>query len=539
MLGAVSDGPRRTRWLEIASAVWTGAEAIYLVGLIVYAFDVGGAPVVALVTVLQSLPSVVLAPAFMAATERLRRQRLLAGVLAVRLLAISAAGLLLATDGPAAGVLAVAAIDGLASTVLRPIRGTLVPMLARSPEELVAANVGITSGISAASLLGPALAAVLLAVGSAQAVFLVAAGLFLVALASTARLRNVADGPIPRPMQRPGLAGLKALANLPAARTIMVVTVGQRFIRGMLTVLVATTALQLLLLDDAGVGVLNAAIGLGMVLGSVLSVALVGQPRLAAAFAGAIALQGLGLAAPALVPLVVPAFAFLVASGAGKAILEVAGNSLLQRTIPTPARGQALALLESFVTASLAAGAVAASLLVEWLGPSGVLLVAGGLEVALAVISWPWVRTVDAAAVVPERELRLLRGVAFFRPLQLTTIEDLAGRLDDVRIPAGTDVVRQGEPADRFYIVETGRLETSIDGKPVRELGPGDAFGEIALLRDVPRTATVRATTDATLVSLTRDEFLSAVTGHTDSATAAEAVVTSRVGPRADPAGLA
>jgi MFS family permease len=539
MLGAVSEGPRPTRRLEAASALWTTGEAIYLVGLIVYAFQVGGAPVVALVTVLQSLPSVVLAPAFMAATERIRRQQLLAGVLAVRFLAIAAAGALLATDGPAAGVLVVAAIDGIASTVLRPIRGTLVPMLARSPEELVAANVGITTGMSGASLVGPAVAAAVLALGSVQATFLLAAVLILAALATTARLRNVADGPVPRPMQRPGLAGLKALADLPAARTIIAVTVGQRFIRGMLTVLVATTALQLLVLDDAGVGVLNAAVGLGMVLGSVLSVALVGQPRLAAAFAGAIALQGLGLAGPALVPLVVPAFAFFVASGAGKAILEVAGNSLLQRTIPTAARGQVLALLESFVTASLAAGAVAASLLVNWLGPSGALLAAGGLEVVLAVISWPWIRTVDAAAVVPERQMRLLRSVAFFRPLQLTTIEDLAGRLENVNAPAGADIVLQGEAGDRFYIVETGRLETLIDGEPIRALGPGDAFGEIALLRDVPRTATVRASTDATLASLTREDFLSAVTGHTDSATAAEAVVTSRVGPRADPAGLA
>ena len=536
MLIAVSEGPRRTRWLEVASAVWTTAEAIYLVGLIVYAFGVGGAPVVALVTVLQSLPSVVLAPAFMAATEHRRRQQILVGVLAVRFLAVTAAGILLMTNGPAAGVLALAAIDGLASTILRPIRGALVPMLARSPEELVAANVGITSGWSVACLLGPTVAAVLLGAGSAQATFFIAAGLFLVALASTGRLRDIADTPVPRPMQRPGLAGLKALAELPAARTIVVVTVGQRFIRGMLTVLVATTALQLLLLDDAGVGVLNAAIGLGMVLGSGLSVALVGQPKLAAAFAGAIVLQGAGLAAPALVPFFLPAFALFVASGAGRAILEVAGNSLLQRTIPTPARGQVLALLESFVTAALAAGAVTASLLVTWLGPSGVLLAAGGLEVGLAVVSWPWIRKVDAAAVVPERKLRLLRGVAFFRPLQLTTIEDLAGRLEDVRVAAGAEVVRQGEPGDCFYIVETGRLDTLIDGEAVRELGPGDSFGEIALLRDTPRTATVRATTDATLVSLTQDEFLSAVAGHTDSASAAEAVVTSRVGPRVEPA---
>ena len=120
--------------------------------------------------------------------------------------------------------------------------------------------------------------------------------------------------------------------------------------------------------------------------------------------------------------------------------------------------------------------------------------------------------------------------MAFFRPLQLTTIEDLAGRLEDVHVTAGAEVVRQGEPGDCFFIVESGRLEALIDGVPVSELGPGDSFGEIALLRDVPRTATVRATADATLVSLAQDEFLSAVTGHTDSAAAVEAVVTSRIG---------
>ena len=154
MLGAVSDGPRRTNLLEIGSALWTTAEAIYLVGLIVYAFEAGGPSLVALVTVLQSLPSVVLAPALMAATAGVRRPHLLAGVLTARCATVAAMGVLPALNAPAIGILVLAAIDGVASTILRPIRGTLVPMLARSPEELVAANVGITTGMSTASLLG-------------------------------------------------------------------------------------------------------------------------------------------------------------------------------------------------------------------------------------------------------------------------------------------------------------------------------------------------------------------------------------------------
>ena len=200
MLDPVSEGPRRTNLLEIGSALWTTAEAIYLVGLIVFAFDAGGPSLVALVTVLRSLPSVVLAPALMAATFGIRRQRLLAVVLRVRCATVAAMGVLLALEAPVVGVLLLAAIDGLASTILRPIRGTLVPMIARSPEELVAANVGITTGMSAASLLGPAVAAVSLSAGNVQVTFLFATALFVVALLTVTRLRAFPrDGEISPP----------------------------------------------------------------------------------------------------------------------------------------------------------------------------------------------------------------------------------------------------------------------------------------------------------------------------------------------------
>ena len=531
ILGAVSEGPRPTRRLEAASALWTTGEATCLVGLIVYAFDVGGAPAVALVALLQSLPSAVLVPLITAATGRVPRARLLAALLGVRALSVGVAAAILMTDGPAYGVFLLAAVDGLGSTLLRPIRGALVPMIARSPEELVKANVGITTGMSAAALVGPAVAAAALAVGGVEATFLIGTVTFIGALDVTLRLRTSAESTTPQRVgSGPGLAGLRTLADLPAARTVVGVIVAQRFARGMITVLVATTALELLGTDDSGVGLLSAAIGFGGLVGSVLSVGLVGRPRLAPSFAGAIGLWGVCLGAPAVAPFVMTTIVFFAVGGAGKAILEVAGTTLLQRTVPAPARSQVLALVESFVTAALAAGAVVASALVQWLGPAAALVGAGGYLVGLTVVSWPRLRLVDDAVVIPQRELGLLRGVSFFRPLQLTTIEDLAGRLRDVRVPAATDVVRQGEHGEDFYIVDFGRLETEVDGRRVGTLGPGDSFGEIALLRDVPRTATVRSVTEASLVSLSGEEFLAAVSGHTDSAAAAEAVVTLRMG---------
>jgi MFS family permease len=296
----------------------------------------------------------------------------------------------------------------------------------------------------------------------------------------------------------------------------------------MLTVLVATTAIDLLAAGDGAVGVLNAAIGLGGLAGSVLAIAFIGRLGLAGAFALSVALWGIGLGAPAVAPMVVVAVGAFALSGAGKALIEVTGASLLQRTIPAADRSAVLSVLESLVTGALAAGAVAASLLVEGLGPRGALLAAGGLTVAVVAVSLPGLRRVEDRVVVPERELRILRGVPFFRPLQLTTLEDLASTLETIRVTAGTEVVRQGKPGDRFFIVEAGNFETTIDGVPVRALGPGDSFGEIALLRDVPRTATVRAVGDATLVTLAREDFLRAVTGHVEAVEAAEAVVRAR-----------
>lgn len=522
---------RPTRRLEAASAAWTAAESVYLVGLVVFAYRAGGPPAVALVALLQSLPSVVLAPLVLSLTETMPRERLLRGVLVVRFVAVGLAGIVLAADGVAALVYVLAAVDAVASTLLRPLRSALIPMIARSPDELVLANVAVTTGASAAGLAGPALAAVLLTLAGPEPTFLAGAVGFAAAIVVAARLRAASDVvPLGSGRGRSPLGGLVVLRDLGPARAIVAVIVGQRFVRGMLTVLVATTALDLLDAGDAAVGLLNAAIGTGALVGSILSFALVRRTRLALAFSGAVAIWGAALAAPALVPVVLAAVLFFALSGAGKAVLEVAGASLLQRTIPSSTRSQALGALESMITLALAAGAVSASLLVAWLGAGGALLAAGALTVGLTVTTWPALRATDDAAVIPQREMALLRGVPFFRPLPLVVIERLAGAMEDVGVAAGSDVVREGDPGDRFYIVETGRLETRIEGRLVRELGPGDSFGEVALLREVPRTATVSAVTDGRLAALARDAFLEAVTGDGESSAAADAVVRARAG---------
>jgi hypothetical protein len=522
---------RPTRHLEIASAAWTAAEAVYLVGLVVSAYRAGGPSAVAFVALLQSLPSVVLAPMVLSLAEVVPRERLLRAVLVVRVVCIGLAGVAVGVDGALGVVYALVAIDAVASTLLRPLRSALIPMIARSPDELVSANVVVTTGASAAGLVGPALAALLLTLAGPAPTFLVGSAGFALSLVVAARLRAAPDTvPGGSAGRRSSMGGLGVLRGLGPARSVVTLVVGQRFVRGMLTVLVATTALDLLDAGDAAVGILNAAIGSGAVVGSLLAFGLVGRTRLGVAFSGAIVLWGVALAAPAALPVLLAAVVLFAISGAGKAVLEVAGASLLQRTVSNAARSQVLAALESMITLALAAGAVTASLLVASLGAGGALLTAGALTVGLTVITWPGVRAADDAAVIPQREMALLRGVSFFRPLPLVVIERLAGSLEDVAVAAGRDVVREGDPGDRFYIVDSGRLDTSIDGRWVRELGPGDSFGEIALLRNVPRTATVRALTDVRLAALERGAFLNAVTGDDASNAAAEAVVRTRAG---------
>jgi CRP-like cAMP-binding protein len=174
-------------------------------------------------------------------------------------------------------------------------------------------------------------------------------------------------------------------------------------------------------------------------------------------------------------------------------------------------------------------GAAAAPLLIAGFGSRGALVVAGALLPAVGLVAWPQLRLVDARATEPGPEVVALRRIPLFAPLAQPVLERVARNLEHVDVPAGTLVIRQGDPGDRFYVVEHGRLSVEADGRAVAELGDGDQFGEIALLRDVPRTATVTAVEPTELLALSRAEFLGAVTGSRPSATRANEMIERRL----------
>jgi hypothetical protein len=216
--------------------------------------------------------------------------------------------------------------------------------------------------------------------------------------------------------------------------------------------------------------------------------------------------------------------------GVGETLVEVAGPTLLQRSVPDEVLARVFGALESLLIATIGIGGLLAPAVIEVLGIRGALVVTGAILPVLAAIYWRRLTAIDRAHPAPERELDLLRTVPFLEPLPPGTLEQLASSASPVTVPAGDVVVRSGEPGDRFYLVVDGTVGVRTDDGGHSAIGPGGYFGEIALLRDVPRTATVRATSDLQLLALERDEFIAAVTGHAPSAEAADAVVAARLG---------
>jgi MFS family permease len=521
------------RRLELA---WVGSvtgEWAYAVALAVFAYDAGGATAVGVVALLRFMPSAVVAPFAAVLADRYPRQRVMLSADLIRAGALAGAAAVALADGPAPAVYALAALVAVVSTAFQPAQAALIPILARDPRELTAANVASSTVESVGSFAGPAIGGLLLAATSAGVVFAVTAGAFVWSALNVVRIPAsppTREEGAEEALHREALAGFRAIFGVPSLRLVVGLYSAQTLVAGALNVLVVVAALELLDLGRSGPGLLNSAIGIGGLLGAGVALGLVGLRGLGTAFAFGLVLWGLPLILFGAWPEAAPALLFLGLLGVGNTLVDVSGLTLLQRTAPPDVLGRVFGVLESLVVGTLGLGAILAPVLVSLFGVRWALVATGLLLPVLALASWARLHAIDERALVPERELELLRGLPLFAPLPPATLEHLAASLVRVRAAPGMEITRQGEVGDRFYVVDEGELDVTIDGKPVSTLGAGDHFGEIALLREVPRTATVTARTDASLLALERDEFVSAVTGHPASREAADAVVAARLG---------
>jgi MFS family permease len=526
---------RALRRLELAWACSIVGAWAYSVAVVVYAFQHGGARAVGVVGLLRWGTAALVSPFAAALGDRYDRRLVMVASDLLRAGLIVAAAAAVFADSAPWLVYVLAGLVSVAGTPFRPAEAAYTPVLTNTPEELSAANVVAAAIESVGIFAGPALGGVLLAATNTGTVFLATAGLVGVSAVLIMGIRARRDE---RP---PELSGDGVLGELLAgARTILgdrkvALLVGlfaaQTFVDGLLGVLIAVMALSFLDAGAAAVGWLNAASGIGGLVGAVLAGMMVGRGRLAGDFGLGVLLFGLPLA-------LVPAwrnegFALLLLAfiGVGNTLADVSGMTLLQRFAPDAVLARVFGILESVLLLTVGLGAIVAPVLVSALGIRGALVVTGLLLPALVIPAWPVLRRLDRGAVVPVQRLERLRAIPFLAPLPEATLEQLARAVSEEPMRAGDEIVRQGEPGDRFYVIDSGSVDVLLDGRLTATLGRGDYFGEIALLRDVPRTATVRAREDGVLMALARDAFVPAVSGYSPSLASAEAVVGLRLGP--------
>ena len=288
-------------------------------------------------------------------------------------------------------------------------------------------------------------------------------------------------------------------------------------------------AIDELRLGKPGVGWLFAALGVGGLVGSAVAVRLVGQRRLASWFGVGLTLWGLPLLLLALQPPLPMAVVLLATVGVGNLIEDVAGFSILQRIAPDRTMARILGVFEALIRVTNGLGAVVTGFLVAAVGPRVSFLVAGALLPVLVAIAWRRLRRLDTVGAIDPQRLALLKQSPLFAPLSVIALERVARRLHPEEVAAGVEMVHEGDPGDQFYLVEAGELQAMHGPAVVNRLKAGDHFGEIALLRGAPRSATVKAVTPSRLLRLESGDFLAAVTQHAISSDRLDSVVAARL----------
>jgi MFS family permease len=504
-----------------------------MVALGVIAFRDGGATAVGVVAFARMAPSFVLTPFGTALADRFPRDRVLIWSSLIRAAATAAATLVLAVDASTLAVYALATLATAAFTVFRPAHSALLPALSATPLELTSANVvrGLVDSVS--TLVGPLVAALLLHAGSAEAVLAVTAALSLASgLLLLGLSYEVPPRAAPQPLRRivrETTKGFRALVRYPDAGVLFGIALGQTLTRGFLNVFLVVMALELLDMGDSGVGVLTAAVGAGAVAGS-LGASLVVRGRHLAVVEGiGVMLWGLPLVLAGALPYEPVVLALLCAIGVGNALVDIGAFTLPSRLVPERLLARAYGAFESLVALTVAVGALVTPLVIDLLGIRGALVVLGLVAPALVALSWRRLRAIDASIEHRDAEIDVLNRIPMFRPLPMPAIDCLAHHVSHAELAAGKEVFHQGDDGDRFYVIRDGEAEVIGDGHLVRTMGPGDGFGEIALIHHVPRTATVRARTTLELYALDRRHFEVTISGYGSSARASDLVIDDRL----------
>lgn len=525
---STAPGNARIRRALVAYGLCAFTEFATWLAVLLVAYRVGGPTLLGIASIVMLVPAIILIPLVSGIGDRMPRSRVLSLTHVTIALTSALAGLLLLVEAPIWIVLVVATVLNVALGVARPMHYAILPVLARAPGELVRANGASASLDGAALFIGFLSAGFLTDVLGAWVVMLSCAGLSAIAALLAEGLRTVAveiDEDDVGSRIREATAGAVALRRNPGALPLLLLIAVMSVVEGANDTLTVTFNDQVLGLTESGAGLLAGAYGLGVALGGVVLASAARMRRLAPVVLAGTVLMGLMQSSVSLAADLWPALILLTLVGMGVAMIEVSGRTLLQRSTDDAVLARVLGLHEAIVLFGLTLGAVVGPILVATVGPERAFIPLGVLVGVLGLVFFARIRVLDAHARLRTEEIELLSRIEFLAALRPFDLERLAQRSTWRDAPAGTTVITQGAVGDSYYVVAAGELSVTTDGRlRSHTMTEGEGFGEIALLQQVPRTATVTATTDSRLLRITAADFLATVVPNMDGVRLARAV---------------
>jgi MFS family permease len=545
------------RRVGFAHALFGAAEFGVWITLLVFAYGHGGPTASMLMVLVQLIPCIALGPFLGALADRRRPSRELCVGYGLQTFSMGAVAVAIGFGAPVV-VFVLAPLTSLSFTVTRPPQAALLPAIVRTPDELTAANVMTGWTDAAAALVGPAVVGILLAWRGPGLAVAAMAGMTVISTFLVVRVQGpaaaISSDVVPGDGKNGGegddsgadlMTGIgRAFASIrtgagsnllmtvrnPQIRALLALHTFYFVLIGALDLLCVILAVDYLHMGPGGPGFLNAALGGGALLAGFVTAFLVGRRHLANTLTVTLSIAVVALALIGAIPSVAPAILLIGTLGLAGAVFDVTARTLLQRSAPSDAIAGSFSILEALMDSGLALGAVLVRVAIAIGGLKAALFAPAVVALLLIAGLWRRIQKVDASATVPQVEIQLLRSISIFAALPAPSLEGIARDLEALTVSQGTVVIKEGERGDCYYAIAEGELAVSRDSQFLQMVSRGDGFGEIALIRDVPRQATVTAATDASLYTLDRELFVQAVTGHVTAISAVERVISRHLG---------
>ncbi len=541
------------RRLNLAFAGSAIGDWAYATAIVVWAYEVGGVTAVGIWGTVRLILMTIITPFASTLVDRLPRKLIMVSADLIRAAICLGVAALIWVEATPMIIFVLATFTSIVATPFRPAVAALMPNLVREPEELTAAN-GTSSTIdSLAFFVGPAIGGILVAGFGVPIVVLLNAATFVWSATLVSRIRvssenlqveaeadaaNVpaedASGDLLQAAQEESesfftesMAGFKTIWADKDIRMISGVYCAQTVVAGASLVFGVEMAVQMTDFGTPGIGYLDATMGVGALIGGLVAIGRASAGQLASDFGVGVVFWALPLLLTAIWPEMWAAFLAMFIIGVANPIVDVNATTIIQRSASDEVMGRVFGALETALIAAMAVGSIAMPILLHTIGLRWSLAVFAIVITAAVLPTFRRLRRLDVELAEPAG-LVLLRAVPLFAPLEPKSLERIAQQLVRIEVPAGDVLIREGAEGDRFYVIESGQLTATFHGEVLRQMGPGDPFGEIALLRDVPRTATVTADEPTAVLALDRAAFLEAVTGNNEVNNLADDLISKR-----------